>query len=369
MHNKNIKKLSVWLALIAVVCIAGAAFLFFEIDVKTYKEYLYDVNQEKAFGVENVKSISIDSYDAQLNVIETDDNNVKVHIYGKIYSKDNNKLKNPIIELNDGKLIVKERNEPKIRIGINLDIGDWFGENKMKIDLFLPKAYKEKLKIESSSGDVIADSINLKDLDINTFSGDIKINRITADNTGLETSSGNIAIGNITNNKDFKINTFSGDQAFIDIKSKTVYAETSSGKISLGSVEADKVEGNSFSGDIISQKIKAREMGFSTSLGNLITGEAQSGNITCDTHSGDIKFNSISFTDINIETSSGNVFLSRVSSSGFNLNVESSSGRVICDLDIKDIKKESEHDIKGTVGNGSGTLKINTFSGDINVIK
>lgn len=368
MPNKNIKKLSLWLALIAFVCIAGAAFLFYVIDIQAYKEYLYDVNQEKSFGVENVKSINIDSFKAKVNVIETDDNNVKIHIYGKIYSKDN-KLKNPVIELNDGKLIVKERNEPKIRIGINLNIGDWFGENKMIIDLFLPKVYKEKLMIESSSGDVIADSINLKDLDIDTFSGDIKINRITTDNAGLETSSGNIAVGDITNNKELKINTFSGNQSFINIKSETVYAETSSGNISLGSVDADKVEGNSFSGDIISKKIKGSVLELSTSSGNLITGEAQSGKINCKTFSGDIKFNGISFTDSNMETSSGEVILSRIKNSDFAVNAESSSGKVICDIEIKDVSKESEHDIKGVVGKGSGTLKINTFSGDIKIIK
>ncbi len=369
MLNRNLKKLSLWLALIAVVCLAAATFLFFEIDVKAYRENVYDINQEKSFSVDSVKSINVDSFQADVNVIETDDNNVKVHIYGKLHARDNDKLKNPVIELKDGKLIVKERNEAKIQIGINLDIGDWFGDNKMKIDLFLPKTYKENLMIESSSGDVIADSINLKALDIDTFSGDIKINRVTSDTAVLETSSGNIAVGNIINNGELKINTFSGDQSFIEIKSKTVYAETSSGNISLGSVEAEKVEGVSFSGDIISEKIQGKEMELSTSGGNLITGKAESGKIKCETFSGNIKFNEITFTDANMETSSGEVLLSRVGNSDFTMNVESSSGKVICDLDIKNLKKESEHDIKGVVGNGSGTLKINTFSGDIKIIK
>lgn len=368
LKNLNIKKITLWLSVTTIACLAIAALLFFEIDLKDFKsnKYQYDVNEQENFNIENIKAINIDAFSSDINIIEYDDTKVKVHIYGKLYNKKKNEQNEPVIELIDGKLNVKENRISSMHVGINLNIGEWFKSNEMQIDLFIPKGYRESMNIDSASGNVIADPLNLKELDINTFSGDIKLKDVSAETVNLETSSGNIYAG-IVQADDIKINSFSGNNDFKSIKAERVYIDNSSGDLSLGTVEAEEVTWNTFSGDIDADSVISDNVELSSSSGHIRIEGSTVGKIKCETFSGDITVNNAALNDSVIDTSSGYVTIGLLEGSEFSLVADSSSGKVSCNFPISAVEKPSEHKIRGVVGKSDNILKINTFSGDIKI--
>ncbi|HEY5585777.1 MAG TPA: DUF4097 family beta strand repeat-containing protein [Ruminiclostridium sp.] len=370
LNNLNFKKISLWLFVTILACFAIATLLFFQIDIKDFKDnkYQYDVNEEKYFATGEIKDINIDSFLSDINIIESDDTKVKVHIYGKLYSKKKTEETPPVIELVEGTLNIKENRKSSISIGINFNIGELFQRDEMKIDLFVPKGYSENIKIDSSSGNVKADPLSLKEFDIKTFSGDIELKDVTADTANFETSSGNINVANIQA-IDIKINSFSGNNDFKSINADKVYIENSSGNISLGTVEAGKIAGATFSGNITADVIKVDDVEMSTSSGRIRIEGATIKKIKCETFSGNITFNNASLNDSDIDATSGNVTITLIEGSEFALEANSSSGNVACDFPINITEKQGKHEIKGVVGKATNKMKINTFSGNINISK
>lgn len=368
--NLNIKKVSLGLAVIVLACFAFASLLFYQIDIKDYKDNKnqHEINEEKTFEAEEIKNINIDSSSADINIIEYDDNKVKVHIYGHFYKKykDNNE---PVIELNNGQLdIMQSRKSSIMSLGINFNIGELFNDNEMHMDVYVPKGYKDDINIESSSGNIKADNLELKKLDIDTFSGKIELKDVTADKVSLETSSGDISAGNIKAD-DLKINTFSGNNYYKSIDAQKVYFESSSGDISLGSVNTEVIEGDTFSGHINAKEVKSKDGKFTTSSGNVIINYAEFKKVICDTFSGDVKFESAELNDTQIETSSGNVAISLLEDAEFKLDADSSSGNISCEFAIVKGEDEGNHELRGVVGNATNVIEIDTFSGDININK
>ncbi|MHB8065233.1 MAG: DUF4097 family beta strand repeat-containing protein [Ruminiclostridium sp.] len=371
MLNKlNIKKITLWLSVTIIACFAIATMLFFQIDIKNFKDnnYQYDVNEEKTFETGDIKDIIVDSFISDINIIEYDDTKVKVHVYGKLYTKNKNEENNPMVELINGTLNIKENRKSIVHVGINLNIGELFQRNEMQIDLFVPKSYSENMKIDSSSGSVKADSLKLKELAINTFSGDIELNDVTADAVRLETSSGLIKAGNIEANNIINIDSFSGNSIFESIKAEEILFENSSGNMSFGIAEAEKITGDTFSGNITAEKLKAEDADISTSSGKIDFKNATIKKIKSETFSGDITFNNATINDSDIDTSSGSVTIKLIEGSEFALEADSSSGNVACDFPLN-IEKQGEHELKGVVGNAANKIKIDTFSGDIKISK
>jgi lia operon protein LiaG len=370
LNNLNIKKLSLWLSIAVLACFTIAALLFYQIDIKNFKDnkYQYDVNEEKTFETGDIKDIKIDSFSSDINIIEYDDNKVKVHIYGKLYKKSKSEENKPVIEFVDGALSIKENRKSNMHVGLNLNIGELFHEYEMQIDLYVPVGYKESMNIDSSSGSVKADPLNVKELNINTFSGDIELEDVTADTIHLETSSGKIKAGN-THTENLDINSFSGDNSFKSIKADKVYFDNSSGSVSLGFVEADKITGSTFSGDITAEKLNSEDADISTTSGKITVKETAIKRIKSETFSGDIIFNNATLNDSVISTTSGSVRIGLIEGFEFALEVDSTSGNVLCDFPITIIEKQGEHEIKGVVGKDTNKIKIDTFSGDIKISK
>jgi len=371
LNNLGLKKISLLLTGTALACFGLAAMLFFNIDLKGFKDnkYLYNINEEKSFAVETIKNININTFSSDINIIDTDDSKVKVHIYGKLYSKNRQEVNNPVIELNNEKLDIKQSKKEDVHIGINFNIGNLFNANETKIDLFIPKSYRENIKIDSFSGDIVADPLNIKELNVNTFSAEIVLNEVTADTVSLETSSGDIKAKYIKANNNIKINSFSGNNNFGGLKTLDFNIENSSGEMSLGVVETEKTTISTFSGDIGAKEIEAVDADISTSAGNIRVNDVSAKKILCKTFDGDITFNKAKLKDSDIETSSGNVAIRLNENSEFDLDAGSSSGDVSCEFPITSIEKQGEHEIKGIVGKADGQIKIETFSGDISISK
>lgn len=175
-----------------------------------------------------------------------------------------------------------------------------------KLDVYIPEKYKKSMSIETVSGEVIIDKFEAENFKVHTTSGDVDINSIVA---------------NIT---DF----------------------------------------NSVSGSINLKELSAKSNGFYTTSGDIKI-EAITGDIKADTVSGSIialykEFNN----DIDVETVSGDVDLSLPQASEFKVDFSTTSGELDNDFPIVITGKVDKRDVKGTVGNGKRTIKIETVSGD-----
>lgn len=146
----------------------------------------------------NFEKININVGAGDVYVKESNDNNIKVFIYGE---KENTK-----VSTNDGDLsiFVKEKN----------CFGFCFNITKNKIEVYLPKNYKNNIVINSKHGDVNIDSFlnanvnvdaGLGDIlikgalttKVSNDCGDITINR--AKNISVNASAGDIIIGTANN--------------------------------------------------------------------------------------------------------------------------------------------------------------------------
>lgn len=85
--------------------------------------------------------------------------------------------------------------------------------------------------------------------------------------------------------------------------------------------------------------------------------------------SGNIKVTAKEAEDkIYIKASSGNIELKMPSNTGFTLDSKVSSGDIKCDFDL-DIEDSGDHKLRGSYGNGSIPVNINTTSGNIDIEK
>ena len=175
-----------------------------------------------------------------------------------------------------------------------------------KLDVYIPENYKKSIDIETVSGEVSMDELQFDGFKIHTVSGDVDINSIIASVTDFGSVSGSIDIKAISS----KSNGF----------------ETTSGDVKIDSITGD---------------IKAKSV---------------SGSVTAIYK----EFNN----DIQAETVSGDVKLSLPQDSAFNIDFSTMSGDLDNEFPLLVTGKIEKRNIKGTVGNGQKTIRVETVSGD-----
>jgi hypothetical protein len=155
-------------------------------------------------------------------------------------------------------------------------------------------------------------------------------------------------------------------------------AKSVSGDVSLtGAAAEGDLAAGSVSGNITARGLKARGLDL-----NSVSGDVLLTDVTCDrlmikSVSGDIEYTGAIVRNgrYEINTHSGDVRLTLSNPPGFDLNADSFSGSVRSDLpltiggsssgDRSSRGRREMHNMRATFGDGSATLNIRTFSGDI----
>lgn len=169
--------------------------------------------------------------------------------------------------------------------------------------------------------------------------------------------------------KSISIETVSGEISIDKLEADDFKAHTTSGDIDINSIVASITDFNSVSGTINIKELLSKSSGFSTT----------SGDIKIDKITGDIKSNSVSGSikalykefnnDIDAETVSGDVEVGLPKASEFKVDFSTTSGELDNDFPIVITGKVDKRDVKGTVGNGQKTIRIETVSGDADINK
>ena len=233
---------------------------------------------------------------------------------------------------------------------IDLDLED------KPVIITVPESFSGKVNISSSSGSIIAESINVSSLDLKNTSGGIRINDVDiATDAKLSNTSGGINVENLVCKNLTASNTSGG----ISIENSNIYekldTKCNSGNISLRSVTVKK---------------GAR---IATTSGTRYLEDVSAEYLNSDGSSGSL--NAVDVTvvyDFSSSTTSGSVTLDRVEA-GSNIKISAASG------DVRGTVVGDEDDFNISVNTSSGScnlkdsnegnkkLTVSTTSGSINI--
>ena len=206
----------------------------------------------------------------------------------------------------------------------------WSGQESLNVSvnyqLWIPEA--ASAEIRSISGDVNLAPIGGR-AKVSCVSGNVEI--LGAAAADANTVSGDLKIGNVAG--DAYVKAVSGDIKMSGIK---------------GSVGAESVSGD----------IELKDV----SDARTVTGKSVSGNIT---FAGVIKPGG----RYDLKTHSGTIRMTIPAASAFELEADTFSGVIDSEFEIQVVGKISPREIRGTVNKGGATVRLKSFSGDIELKK
>jgi lia operon protein LiaG len=218
---------------LGVLAIAG---IILGIGVKQMRE----ISDEKSLNIQGIDEILVTMTSAQVHLIREETGyEVRFHYYG--------------ISLQEIKLVAENSNQTlsvsaKRKYAFLGTVGD------TRLDIFLPANYQQKMRIKTSSGKVIVDSLDLAEFTLTTSSGGLEAENINAGRVTLNASSGKLSIRRLSADelelkgtsssvnigecivKGTRIKTTSGSVAvtYREFENQNVAIDTTSGSVTLG---------------------------------------------------------------------------------------------------------------------------------------
>jgi len=178
--------------------------------------------------------------------------------------------------------------------------------------------------------------------------------------------------------------TISGDVTTADTP-KLETARTVSGDVSITGAASDgDLTAASVSGNVTARGLKARGLDLGSVSGDIIVGDATCERLGIKSVSGSVEYAGaiVKSGRYEINSHSGTVRLLLANPAGFELNANSFSGSIRSELpmtiggDRRDANTSkgrhdaaNDHSMRATFGDGSATLTVRTFSGDIIIAK
>jgi lia operon protein LiaG len=164
----------------------------------------------------------------------------------------------------------------------------------------------------------------------------------------------------------------------IDVGSGSVRATQIDGNLSVdtgsGSVEVSRVHGTSLSidtgsGDVTGSDLDANELSVETGSGEIRLTGIVSPDVSLETGSGGVTAElRRDVASLQVETGSGEIAIRAPASLGAEVEIETSSGDIETDFPLQITRHGRDH-MMGTVGDGKGTIAIETGSGGIKLLK
>lgn len=308
MNNSTIVKIILYVIFIIILLTFMIFTLFKREFVFSFGDYDKVELHNEVYEMGDVGKLDVDLVSTDLTIKYSEDERIRIVIYGKEGRKDRY-----IISNENKSLKIEEKAYSSFCFG--------FCFYNEEVVVYLPESYNNDIDIKGTSGDINIMNDYYGKMNIQTVSGEINV--LDVGDIIANSTSGDIMINNA---KDVDVNSTSGE---ISIKSaNNVKAETTSGDINIG--EASLIDANSTSGEV--------EIG-------------KSGNVKVSTISGDVEIVDLTVMgESSINTTSGEVVVSNVNE--VYVETKTTSG----DLNIANSIRTSEN-----------ILKIKTMSGDISV--
>jgi lia operon protein LiaG len=287
-NNMNIQKMVIWLVVIAAVSLTIATIAFFS--TENYMVSFRDrnnfegnsIDEVKTFNIYQLKEIYIHSVSSDVSVFSTDEEDVKIHFYGRSALKSEKALPKLITNLEGSKLKI-EIEYPKV-------LFSWAASDIL-LDIYIPRDYRDNVIIDAVSAEVDISNLDINNFQCKTVSGDLKIKSLGSDNLTLKTTSGDVNLMDFTGN--LKADSVSGD---IDVRYRVfdnnIDVKTISGKVTIDLPQNAEfyLKTNTVSGEVVT-KFPITIISFNKM--NQLEGTVGTGDnsIIIDTVSGDIYIN------------------------------------------------------------------------------
>jgi DUF4097 and DUF4098 domain-containing protein YvlB len=276
---------------------------------------LTNVDLEKKMSSADIQNLTIESDVAGIVFAPSADDEIRVHVTG--YVSEQRKKETTIDAAMNGKdtwkVQVKTQNN-NFHIGLNIaDIKSFIfmeKEQQLHVEVSLPQKAYDEIHVKTDTG-----SIELADIESNKL-------RVQAD-------TGSISVG-----------TFSGSH--IDLQTDT------------GAITVDKFQGN--------------QMNLQTDTGRIIVKEGE-GNARLKTSTGSIEASLRTLADkVDVETNTGSVRLKLDSiPDSVQFDISNDTGHIDFQVPNVNYEEKEKHSVKGKIGTGSSSVKVQTDTGSIEV--
>jgi hypothetical protein len=145
--------------------------------------------------------------------------------------------------------------------------------------------------------------------------------------------------------------------------------DTGSGSVEVSGVRGPRLEVDTGSGSVAGQGISVGSLVVDTGSGSVELSEVACSDVMVDTGSGSVELDLLDDVErLIVDTGSGGVTLTVPDDLGARVEVDSGSGGIDADLPIE-IEAVRRTYLRGTIGDGRGSIEIDTGSGGIKILR
>lgn len=196
----------------------------------------------------------------------------------------------------------------------------------------------------------------------------LAVGRITASNVDgrvrLDTHAGGVEARSMAGS--LIVDTGSGSVEVVGVDGD-LEVDTGSGNVRVSDVTGDDVGVDTGSGSVDADGIRARRVEIDTGSGQIELRQSEARDILLDTGSGSVMAELESDIDrLEIDTGSGSVTVRFPEELGAAVDIETGSGGIDVDFPVMTTHR-SRDELRGTIGDGEGTIVIDTGSGSVRI--
>lgn len=200
-----------------------------------------------------------------------------------------------------------------------------------------------------------------RDLEVHLAVGAVSVRNVDG-NLSLSTASGDIQTQNTKGT--LSIGTGSGDITSTG-HDGTFNAETGSGEVTASTLAGALTEIETGSGNVTLSGINVNRLHVEAGSGDVRISEAKAPDADVETGSGNISVTVVAgFQSLTVEAGSGDVEVLAPSTIGATVDISTGSGGIETEFPLQVTRKTSDG-LRGTIGDGKGTLTVETGSGDV----
>lgn len=212
------------------------------------------------------------------------------------------------------------------------------------------------LVIEVPAGTDFAANVAAGAIEARGLEGDVR----------LHTGSGSVDATDVSGA--LEVDTGSGSATVTGVRGD-LSVDTGSGSIRVRDVDGGEVELDTGSGQVTATGIRARSLAVDTGSGSIELDGISSPEVVLDTGSGSVELTLLTDIDLlDVDTGSGSVTIRAPEDLGARVEIETGSGGIDMDFAVQ-VRSVRRDQVVGTLGDGRGTIRIDTGSGGIRLLK
>ena len=196
----------------------------------------------------------------------------------------------------------------------------------------------------------------------------LAVGRITAENVDgtirLDTHAGGVTARGMSGS--LVVDTGSGSVEVSGMQG-SLNVDTGSGSVRVSDVNGDEMIVDTGSGRVVAENVTAQRVVIDTGSGSIDLRRGSARDVRLDTGSGSVNAELGGAIDrLIVDTGSGGVTLALPRDLDASLHIDTGSGGISVEHAVR-VTRQSRRELQGVVGNGRGTVRIDTGSGSVRI--